>query len=97
MFTSISSFMGIRALEGGLPKYGKNLRIFFFGKGVFTGKMPTIRQQIFFHEEQIFKQKLHTQERKKERKIQRKERKEKKSLVYFDERNALQSISTVIF
>jgi len=59
--------------------------------------MPTFRQQIFFRKEQIFKQKLHTQERKKERKIQRKERKEKKSLVYFDERNALQSISTVIF
>ena len=51
--------MGIRALEGGLPKYGKNQRIFIFGNGVFTGKMPTFRPQIFFLEQQILKKKLH--------------------------------------
>jgi len=59
MFISLENLMGMRALEGGLPKFGKNYRIFIFGNGVFTGKMPTFRQQIFFLGEQIFKYKLH--------------------------------------
>jgi len=43
--------MEMRALEGGLPKFGKEQQNFILGSGVFTGKMPTFRQQKKFLQE----------------------------------------------
>jgi len=51
--------MEMRALEGGLPKFGKEQQNFILGSGVFTGKMPTFRQQKKFLQEIFFKYKLH--------------------------------------
>ena len=44
----------MRAPEGGLPKFWKKQQNFILGKGVFTGKMPTFRQQKKFLQEKNF-------------------------------------------
>ena len=48
MFISLQSFMKMRALQGGLPKFEKKQQNFILGNSVFTGKMPTLRNKTNF-------------------------------------------------